>query len=121
MIFAKPVEKFDKTNFMYDTACAWRPATQPKRKPDYESDSGSRYWYTENGVIRSSDHWGASIASCKWWLTGKADRQYATRTFGRRVTGCANWNDFVDRSAWDGELNQFVYATWFTNSDDDVN
>ena len=37
------------------------------REPDYISESGSKYWYTEAGVVRCSDHWGR-VASCAWQL-----------------------------------------------------
>lgn len=41
-----------------------------QENPDYESRSGSKYWYTDQGVYRMSDHWGYGIASCWWFLDG---------------------------------------------------
>lgn len=42
----------------------------PKRKPDFVSDSGSKYWFTVNSVIRQSNHWG-QLDTCNWTLDGK--------------------------------------------------
>lgn len=67
--------KIDHTNFYIDTLAYWRfveipdkPPRQVKGKPDFESRSGSQYWYDRNGVYRYSDHWG-EVASCTWHLT----------------------------------------------------
>lgn len=40
------------------------------KKPDYVSQSGSQYFYTDVGVYRYSNHWGR-IANCKWRLIDK--------------------------------------------------
>ena len=58
-------------NYFMGTVADWRECEQPDRKPDYRSGSGSQYWYTENGVIRSSNHWGEGVASCDWYLDGE--------------------------------------------------
>jgi len=34
---------------------------------NYKSSSGSKYWYTNDGVYRLSNHWG-DVASCFWNL-----------------------------------------------------
>lgn len=60
----------DATNFFNATRAQFTPATRPDGAPDYVSDSGSRYWYTDEGVYRDSDHWGEYIASCSWNLEG---------------------------------------------------
>jgi hypothetical protein len=51
---------FFKSTYANFTVCE-----TPKRNPDYVSDSGSKYWYVENSVVRQSDHWG-DVASCYW-------------------------------------------------------
>jgi hypothetical protein len=40
----------------------------PNRTPDYISESGSKYYYTKEGVIRESNHWGSDISTCRWFL-----------------------------------------------------
>lgn len=59
---------FDSENFFVDTAANFKRAAVPAREPDYVSGSGSAYWYSAEGVIRVSDHWGAGVASCNWSL-----------------------------------------------------
>lgn len=44
----------------------------PQREPDFKSRSGSKYWYENDFVIRQSDHWGRTIASCNWLLNSCA-------------------------------------------------
>ena len=36
-------------------------------KPNYESESGSKYFYNESGMLRLSNHWG-KLANSKWRL-----------------------------------------------------
>ena len=98
-------------NYYNGTIATFKGCKTPKRKPDYISHSGSRYWYIEdkNGeyVIRESDHWCTykkfnnkkkfpwtkNIASCYWrlktnskdaviWLSPK----HYVRHFGRYET-----------------------------------
>lgn len=57
----------------------------PDRQPDFTSRTGSRYWFTDAGVFRYSNHW-ARVANCKWRLEGKAKNGYNT--------AYANWTDF---------------------------
>lgn len=70
-------------NYFDSTAAIFKACKMPKREADYESDSGSRYWYGENKrgkyVIRLSNHWTRcnhksrvckKIASCQWQIVG---------------------------------------------------
>ena len=57
--------KIDENNFYINTRGVFHYDETPYEKPDYVSDSGSKYWFYSNGVIRESDHWG-DVASCKW-------------------------------------------------------
>jgi len=64
--------EIDFTNFHKRTNGRWMPIEIPKTLADFVSltpygDISSAYWYTTNGVIRVSDHWGA-VASCQWNL-----------------------------------------------------
>jgi hypothetical protein len=56
-------------------------------KIDFKSDSGSEYYYTENGVFRYSNHWGKAATS-KWRLIPNENNITKTKL------GFANWNDF---------------------------
>lgn len=76
---AKPVTEED---YSTATVATWERAKPPKGKPDYVSGSGSTYWYTEDGVYRSSDHWGSSVATCSWYLRGENDLKAAIGAFG---------------------------------------
>ncbi len=59
---------FHINTFAVFTACAF-----PDCKPDFVSESGSKYWYEGDSVIRVSDHWGSRIASCAWFLNGETN------------------------------------------------
>ena len=56
-------------------------------KIDYKSESGSEYYYAENGVFRYSDHWGKAATS-KWRLIPDENNSSKTKL------GFANWCDF---------------------------
>ena len=85
-----------RETFYKDTGAIFARCPRPRRKPDYVSFSGSRYWYTDHGVYRYSDHWG-EVASC-WWLLGDRRTARASMNIGRRwLTGHAAWSDFTDR------------------------
>ena len=55
----------NENNFYILTRAKFKRQAQPTRKPDYVSTSGSKYWYTEKGVIRTSDHW-IGVNTCEW-------------------------------------------------------
>src|SRR5690606_27466462 len=46
----------------------------------------SRYWYTDEGVYRESDHWG-KCRNCYWTLDGDDEEE-------ERVVGFCRWEDF---------------------------
>jgi len=72
---------------------------KPSREPDHVSFSWkkgkvtSKYWYTKKGVYRQSDHWGADIASCSWFIKG---RWYPNSGIisGLKKTAFIRWDDF---------------------------
>lgn len=49
----------------------------PVKPADYISKSGSKYWYENNTVIRASDHWGRTIATCNWLLNSSAHKGFS--------------------------------------------
>lgn len=88
-----------ESDFFEMTAAIFGQAEAPDREPDYESRSGSKYWYEDGGVYRLSNHWGYSIASCHWWLDGVTPDEFTTVTFDgddfREVCGFARFADMV--------------------------
>lgn len=64
----------DSTNFHKNTIGRFTIVETPKGTPDYISKTtwgeiSSIYYYTNEGVIRLSNHWG-NVASCQWNLEG---------------------------------------------------
>ncbi len=57
-------------------------------KPNFESDAGSKYFYSEKGMLRLSNHWGR-LANSKWRLIAME-----SETKSKTKLGFANWNDF---------------------------
>lgn len=56
-----------KENFWESSDAVFHQCPIPQREPDYVSPAKSKYWYTEKGVIRQSDHWGY-VAKCRWYF-----------------------------------------------------
>jgi hypothetical protein len=54
----------------------------------FESKAGSRYYYTESGMYRLSNHWGR-LAHSKWRL-----EPMEPETTSKTKLGFASWNDF---------------------------
>lgn len=91
--YASVEEPITKDNYYSSTACNWSEVDKaPEGKPDYTSDSGSKYWYTEQGVYRESDHWGFGVGSCDWTLNSNPELSHRDEE-GDRI-GFAQWKDF---------------------------
>lgn len=90
----------DKDTFFYNTMCDWKSRkSRPKGKPDYVSRTrdgrvSSEYWYTDDGVIRGSNHWGKGVASCDWIVDGNRAQKYGLSK-GEKIYAKASWGDFV--------------------------
>lgn len=86
------VDKFKPNpNSLKNTFCVFkeRDLSEIKdQKSDFESDSGSRYYYTEFGMYRLSNHWGR-LANSKWRLVPECVNDTA-----KVKLGFANWVDF---------------------------
>lgn len=54
----------------------------------FESKAGSRYYYSESGMYRLSNHWGR-LANSKWRL-----EPMEPETSSKTKLGFASWNDF---------------------------
>lgn len=95
----------DKTSFFHNTIAIYQETRRPRRPPDHVSYDrngkvSSEYWYTENAVIRGSNHWGTGVASCDWALA----RKDGTSVWGKRgndvsqtakLYGKSEWSDFL--------------------------
>jgi hypothetical protein len=77
---------FNKDNFMLGTFADFKKCKRPKTDPDFVSDSGSKYWYVDDGVIRASSHWGPGIRTCDWYFEGKKRKTW--------LVGFCKYSDF---------------------------
>ena len=91
----------DEFNFFTETIVTYNETTKPLKEPDFISSSGSCYWYSEEGVVRGSNHWGNGVARCDWALhmnNGKTvygyDHDCSTHLNHYRY-GFARWVDFL--------------------------
>lgn len=97
-------KKYNKYNFFKHTFCEWKSVEGvPNRKADYISKSGSRYFFTEEGVFRIANHWGRA-ANCRWRLISPL------RISQTNQIGYANWSDFYPNN--DIDLLYFIEVNW---------
>jgi hypothetical protein len=79
-------------------------------KPNFESDAGSKYFYSEKGMFRLSNHWG-KLANSKWRLIA-----LQPETVSKTKLGFANWNDFYP----DNDADEIYYLE-YNPSDQTIN
>lgn len=102
----------DKNNFFVGTMAKFNEVDKPNREPDFVSDSGSVYWYTKDGVVRGSDHWGIGVASCDWAFVDKNGKFYNKSLVGGRNEfdgvkyGFCKWKDFSRKLSFDYVYNK---------------
>lgn len=103
----------DEDSFYRDTECTWTELDPDAflhvtaREPSYSSPHGhSLYWYDFDGVYRLSNHWGAGIRSCNWFLDTFPDDEDERKDsvifyceHGEGFLAFARWEDFVDISS----------------------
>ena len=53
-----------KIYYYYDNFHSEEEMIKTLGKPDFESDSGSLYWYKKEGTLRFSDHWYTGKTPC---------------------------------------------------------
>jgi hypothetical protein len=100
---------------MYNTVAEFISVKgRPRRRPDYVSrnkrtgEVSSEYWYTDDGVIRGSSHWGEGVASCDWGIEGiKGTRGEVTKT--SKLYGYAPWEEFTQKTV---ELEEGVLSNF---------
>lgn len=81
---------YNKTNFHKHTFCIFKevlPIEIADLKVNFESKSGTSYYFTERGVYRKSNHWGRA-ANCKWRL------HTIVVNSSRTKVGYAEWKHF---------------------------
>ena len=81
-------------NYFMGTTAVFEPCPDPTRSPSFVSKSGSEYWYTEDGVIRRSNHWGTGIASCDWLLGADGRSSWDTTAPKNMRSGFCRFADF---------------------------
>ncbi len=79
-------------------------------KPNFESSAGSKYFYSEKGMFRLSNHWG-KLANSKWRLIA-----LQPETVSKTKLGFANWNDFYP----DNDIDEIYYLE-YNPSDQTIN
>lgn len=97
-------------NSFKNTFCVFQEMLSEKienLKMQYESKSGSKYFYTEEGMYRLSNHWGR-LANSKWRL-----EPIQPETESKFKIGFASWDSFYPDNAEDKlyylEANYVIY------------
>jgi hypothetical protein len=67
-------------------------------KIQYDSKSGSKYFYTQAGMYRWSNHWGR-LANSKWRLEPLEQNGIETRNESKFKVGYASWESFYPDNA----------------------
>jgi hypothetical protein len=85
------IKKYNLSNFFKHTFCEFKEVNDFNFTDNkyYKSKSNSKYYYTEEGVYRKSNHWGR-VANCRWRLI--TINSYKNQ---KEVTGFAKWTDFI--------------------------
>lgn len=99
------------SGYLKNTFCVFDEIITPNielRKFDYESKSGSCYYFTKLGMYRLSNHWGR-LANSKWRLN-----PLDTDTNLKFKWGFANWSSFYPDNAID-EL-YFIQPNYLNNT-----
>ena len=88
-------------NSFKNTFCVFQEVLHDKIENlivQYDSKSGSKYYYTESGMYRLSNHWGR-LANSKWRLEPMEQDCFETRKDSKFKLGFASWNDFYPDNA----------------------
>lgn len=104
------MKTYNRTNFHKHTFCIFIEvdiAVIKDMKLNYQSKSGSSYYFADEGVYRYSNHWGR-VANCKWRLIPNETNK------GRTKVGYANWSDFYPDN--DTEKLYFIEVDYSTQS-----
>ncbi|WP_264550296.1 hypothetical protein [Flavobacterium sp. N2820] len=97
------LKKYNKTNFHKHTFCEFVEVDATAILTidwQYKSKSGSSYCFTDEGVYRSSNHWGRA-ANCRWRLISEIKNPNQ-----KERVGYAKWTDFYPNN----ETENFFYV-----------
>lgn len=84
------MKKYNATNFFKHTYCEWKEVSIEEikeKKPSYQSEKGSRYFFSDKGIFRYSNHWGR-VANCRWKLISEKKESQCY------YVGYASWSSF---------------------------
>lgn len=100
----------NKDNFYKSTQANFIETEKPITTPDFISNTGdgetpSEYWFTNNGIIRSADHWGI-VQDCYWLHKGS---EYVNVL----KTGFCNYADFADNFTYSLNSRTLVFYNKF--------
>lgn len=104
---------YPKVNSLKHTFCIFQEVSLTlvlDQIPDFSSKSGSKYYYSKEGIYRSSNHWGR-FANAKWRLIDNG------LSVTKEKVGFAKWDDFYPDNAddllyfiaWNKESNEVNY------------
>ena len=85
------MKTYNQNNFHKHTFCLWMEVSLADfevQHPQFKSKSGSEYYFTDEGVYRTSNHWGRA-ANCRWRLVSQGN--YKSQ---HTKVGFAKWTDF---------------------------
>lgn len=89
----------NENNFFENSVGFWDlRKSRPKGQPNHVSynrrtgKKSSEYWYTKDGVIRGSDHWGSDVASCSWYIKGRKYKNDGV-SVGSKEYAFISWKD----------------------------
>ena len=115
----------NESQFFWNTVTTYKETTRPDREPDYVSRdkfgiTSSEYWYTDDGVIRGSGHWGTGVASCDWQLERANGDKVGGDIWGapdktEDAYGFSKWSDFVQKTEV-AKIDGKEYLTTFRNT-----
>jgi hypothetical protein len=99
-IFRPSPKSFKNTFCVFHEVLPDRIAGMPVQ---YDSQSGSKYFYTKEGMYRLSNHWGR-LANSKWRLEPMEQDYFVPTAIGTRneskfKIGFAAWNEFYPDNA----------------------
>ena len=95
------MSKYHQFNFFKHTFCEFKSFPEEffkEKSIHFKSKSGSKYFYTEQGVYRYSNHWGR-VANCRWKIKGI--QNYKNQNY---YYGYANWKDFYSLNSSEKEF-----------------
>lgn len=93
------MKKYNKNNFHKHTFCVFKEVESEavaNLVPNFVSQSGSSYYFLEEGLYRVSNHWGRA-ANCRWKLdssSSTSSRINSSSKNNRSKIGYAKWIDF---------------------------